>query len=69
METVIDCVVAPVDQRFPLEAEEVNTTDPPVQKVVGPPAVIVGAEGIGFTVTLITFDAAEVHGPSTILTE
>lgn len=39
-----------VDQVFPELAEEVNTTDPPVQNVVGPPAVIVGAAGIGFTV-------------------
>lgn len=47
----MDCVVSVVDQVFPVEAEEVRTTDPPVQKVVGPPAVITGAAGIGFTVT------------------
>ena len=66
---MIDCVVSPVDQRFPLEAEEVSTTELPEQKVVGPPAVIVGTEGIGFTVTLITFEAAEVHGPPTTFTK
>lgn len=44
-ETVIDCVTAPVDQVFPVAAEEVSTTLPPVQKVVGPPAVIVGVAG------------------------
>ena len=41
-ETVIDCVVAVVDQVFPVLAEEVNVTEPPVQKVVGPPATITG---------------------------
>jgi hypothetical protein len=66
---VIDCVVAPVDHKFPVEAEEVNTTDPPAQNVVGPPAVIVGAVGIGFTVTLITLEALEEQGPSMIVTE
>ena len=34
--TVMDCVVSPVDQTFPVEAEDVNTTDPPKQKVVKP---------------------------------
>ena len=68
--TVIDCVVSPVDHRFPVEAEDVSTTDPPAeQKVVGPLAVIVGILGIGFTVTLMIFDAVDEHGPSTIVTE
>jgi hypothetical protein len=65
----MDCVVSPVDHTFPVEAEEVNTTDPPEQNVVGPPAVIVGTVGIGFTVTLITFEALEAQGPSMIVTE
>ncbi|MNE21275.1 hypothetical protein D3C80_1144290 [compost metagenome] len=39
---MIDCVVSPVDQTFPVVAEEVNTTLPPRQNVVGPSAVIVG---------------------------
>ncbi|MND99753.1 hypothetical protein D3C80_921450 [compost metagenome] len=43
--TVIACDVAPFDQVFPLAAEEVNVTDPPGQKVVGPPGVTVGAAG------------------------
>ena len=46
----MDCVVSVVDQVFPVATEEVRTTDPPSQKVVGPPAVITGALGIGFTV-------------------
>ncbi len=45
VETVIDCVTAPVDQVFPLADEEVNTTLPPEQNVVGPPAEIVGVAG------------------------
>ena len=66
----MDCVVSPVDHKFPVEAEEVNTTEPPAeQNVTGPLAVIVGTAGIGFTVTLIVFETAEVHGPSITFTE
>ena len=32
---------------------DVNVTDPPAQKVVGPPAVIVGATGHALTVTVV----------------
>ena len=49
---MIDWVVSVVDQVFPELAEEVNTTEPPVQNVVGPPALTVGAAGIGLTVTV-----------------
>lgn len=48
--TEIDAVVSVVDQVFPELAEEVSRTELPAQNVVGPPAVIVGAGGIGFTV-------------------
>ena len=51
VETVIDCVVAPVDHKFPDADEEVSITDPPAQKVIGPPAEMVGVGGIGFIVT------------------
>ena len=37
-------VVAPVDHVFPVASEEVMVTEPPSQKVVGPPAVITGAK-------------------------
>ncbi len=37
---------------------EVSVTLPPVQKVVGPPGVIVGAAGIGLTVTVVAAEAA-----------
>jgi hypothetical protein len=61
VETVIDCVVAPVDQTFPLADDEVKTTLPPAQKVNGPPAVIVGVAGSGFTVTVVPAEVAEVQ--------
>ena len=66
---MIDCVVAPVDHVFPLAEEDVNVTEPPVQKVVDPLAVMVGATGIGFAVTLITLDETDEHAPSTIVAE
>ena len=51
---MIDCVVAPVDHRLFVDEEEVSTTDPPAQNVMGPPAVMEGTAGNGFTVTLVT---------------
>lgn len=57
--TVMDCVVAPVDQVFPVEAEDVRVTEPPAQKEVGPLAVIVGIAGVGLTVTVVEADVAE----------
>jgi hypothetical protein len=39
-----------VDHKYPVPPEAVSTTEPPWQKVVGPPAVI-SADGNGFTVT------------------
>jgi hypothetical protein len=59
--TVMDWVVSPVDQRFPVEEEEVSTTEPPAQKLVGPPAVIVGTEGFGLTVTAVAVELPEEH--------
>ena len=57
------CVVAPLDQIFPVTAEDVNTTLPPVQKVVAPPAVIVGVDGNALTVTVVPGDVADVQVP------
>jgi len=39
----------------------VRVTEPPAQNVVGPPGVIVGVDGIGFTVTVVADDAALVQ--------
>ena len=60
-EPVIDCVVAPVDQMFPVADDEVNVTLSPWQKVVAPDAVIVGVAGNGFTVTVSV--TGEAHSP------
>ena len=68
VETVMDCVVAPVDQLFPLAEEDVRTTLPPEQKVVGPPAEIVGAAGVGFTVTVVPAEAGDVQAPLVVVT-
>jgi len=38
--------------------DELSNTEPPAQNVVGPPGVIVGVAGIGFTVIVIVFDVA-----------
>jgi len=48
-ETVIDCVVAPVDQRLPVAEDEVRVMVVPAQKEAGP--VTVGVAGVGFVVT------------------
>lgn len=60
--TVMDCVVAPVLQVFPVALDEVNVTLPPVQKVVGPLAETVGVLGKGFTVT-VAEAFGELHPP------
>jgi hypothetical protein len=44
-------------------AEDVSVTDPPEQNVVGPPAVMEGVAGIGFTVTAMGADVADVQLP------
>ena len=38
---------------LPVADDEVNTTDPPAQNVVVPPALIVGVDGIGLTVIVV----------------
>jgi hypothetical protein len=40
---------------------DVNVTLLPGQNVVGPPGVIVGVGGIGFTVTVVGVEAALLH--------
>lgn len=68
MVTVIDCVVSPVDHRLPVADEDVKVTLPPIQKVVGPPAEIVGVAGMGFTVTVVPDDGADVQPPLVTVT-
>jgi hypothetical protein len=64
---VIDCVVEPSDHVFPEALDDVKVTDPPEQKVVAPPAEIVGDAGNGFTDTVSGLDVA-VHDPFVLLT-
>ena len=52
------CVVAPLLHNQDEPAEAVNVTEPPAQKVVGPPAVML-ADGNGFTVTTVAAEVAE----------
>ena len=54
-------VSSPSIQALPVACEDVKTTDPPSQNVVAPLAVIVGAAGNAFTVTVVAADAAEEH--------
>jgi ABC-type glycerol-3-phosphate transport system substrate-binding protein len=54
---VIDCVVAPVDQRLPLADEDVSVIVLPAQKADGP--LIVGVGGSGLTVTAKAVEVAE----------
>ena len=68
LETVIDGVVAPVDQVLPEPADDVNVTEPPEQNVVEPPAVIVGADGVVFTVTVVPADDGEVQPLAVLVT-
>jgi hypothetical protein len=49
-ETVIDCVVAPVDQRFPVAEDDVSVTVLPAQTSELPP-LIVGVASGGSAVT------------------
>ena len=65
--TVIDCVVAPLDQIFPVADDEVSVTLPPWHKVVAPEAEIVGVSGNALTVITVGAEAAEAQVP--LLTE
>jgi hypothetical protein len=64
----MDDVVAPFDHTLFDGEEEVSTTLLPEQNVVGPPAEIVGVAGIGFTVTTIAVEGAEVQDPDVVVT-
>ena len=52
---LIDCVVAPFDQRYDAPALAVSATESPVQNVVGPDGVIVAVGG-ALTVTVVVPD-------------
>jgi hypothetical protein len=63
-ETTTDCVVAPVDQRFPVAEDDVSVIVPPAQKEAGP--LMVGVGGRGLTVTAKAAEVAEQ--PLTLVT-
>jgi hypothetical protein len=54
---VIDCVVAPLDQRYDALVFAVMITEPPAQNVSGPDTEVC-ALGTGFTVTCVADDVA-----------
>lgn len=53
------CVVAPVLHKLPVGCEDVKTTLPPWQKVVGPPAEMLMVHDC--TVTVVAAEGDEVH--------
>ncbi len=57
-------LVAPVDQVLPLVALEARITEPPGQKLVGPPGVMAAVMVDGITVTAILEEAV----PHTVVT-
>lgn len=65
VETVIDCDVAPFDQRLFVAYDDVSVTLPPAQNVVGPLAVIVGAEGRAMMLVVVEAGAETQPLPST----
>ena len=65
---MIACVVAVVFHILPVLAEDVSVTSPPIQKEVGPLALIVGAGGIELTVTVTGADAGLVQPSSVCVT-
>ena len=44
---------------MPVADDEVNNTELPLQNVVAPPGVIVGVDGIAFTVTTVAADGSD----------
>ena len=65
---VIADVVKLFDQVLLLDEDDVRTTLPPEQKVVGPLAVIVGVGGMGLTVTVTGIDGGDVQPPDVLVT-
>ena len=54
---MIDCVVAPVDQRLPVADDDVRVIELPAQNELGP--LMVGVGGTGFTVRTKAAEVAE----------
>lgn len=58
---MIDGEVEPFDHKLFDGLEDVNTTDPPAQKVVAPLTEIVGVDGKGISLTVIDAAEEETH--------
>ena len=65
----MDCVISPVDQKLSIDDDDVKITESPSQNVVGPLAEMVGAAGVGFTVTFSAIEFPEEHPFSMTSTE
>ncbi len=60
MAFVAPVILEPASNHWYVVAEEeVSVTEPPAQKVVADPAVMVGVVGKGFTVTVVAAEVAE----------
>ncbi|MNY19287.1 hypothetical protein D3C86_1527120 [compost metagenome] len=57
----MEAVVAPLDHKYVVPVLAVKVTEPPAQKVNGPPAVMVGAAGAALTVTVVVALAGLRH--------
>ncbi len=66
---MIDCVVAPVDQRLPVGLLLVSVTLPPGQNCTGPLAVITGAGGLGLMETETMAEVSDTQFPSLTRTQ
>jgi hypothetical protein len=58
--------VEPLLQRYVNPAGALSVTEPPSQKLVGPPAVIDGVCGVWLTVTSVDCETAEVQLPEMV---
>ena len=67
-DTVIDCVAAPVDQRFPVAEDDVSVIALPAQNELGPLIVGVGGTGAAPAVTTNATDVAEQPPASVTVT-
>ena len=65
---MLTVVKPPGVQVFPFGLLEVRVTLSPLQNVVGPFAVMVGDDGIGFTVTFTGAETKELQVPFVIQT-
>jgi hypothetical protein len=67
-DTVMDCVVDPVDHTLLLVEEDVSVTVPPWQNVVVPLVVTVGVVGNAITLIVAEAEAADEQ-PKLLITE